>query len=363
VWIEAIERETMNTNQAPPRTYKLSRGQLAIVIASAALIVYTIMGVFANPAIAGGNNHGHDKKAVCHPVNGLGETKTGWDIISPDKASSHIDESLYPNGHYWKHESKDGRHDVYAVSISGVWTCPGGSNTTSTPTTTTPPTTTTTPPTSTTTSTEHKLGLSLSVEGCVGGEQTAVVVGKLTGMVDSVDYTANQTPDTAPLPNPVDEEGNFQLLARSTGLHTVTVKGSDGSSISDTVNVGGCPPPSTTTTTTPPSSTTTGHTTGTPTGTKTTSSTPSKTTSSSPHKTTSAPAPVTTSSSSSLTRPSIAETEQPDMAVASANTSPRNPNSGLPWGTGVAFVIALMGAAVGGGKLVVARVRGHKAQH
>lgn len=63
-----------------------------------------------------------EKPSICHPVNGKGELGNGWDLISPDKASSHIDEALFPNGEYWKHESKDGlRHDMYAVN----GTCPG----------------------------------------------------------------------------------------------------------------------------------------------------------------------------------------------------------------------------------------------
>src|SRR6478735_2698952 len=63
-----------------------------------------------------------EKPPICHPVNGKGELGNGWNLISPDKASSHIDESLYPDGHYWKHESNDGlRHDIY--SNNGV--CPG----------------------------------------------------------------------------------------------------------------------------------------------------------------------------------------------------------------------------------------------
>lgn len=59
--------------------------------------------------------------SVCHPVNGAGELGNGWNLIPPDQASSHIDDSLYPNGEYWKHESNDGRHDVYAVDGA----CPG----------------------------------------------------------------------------------------------------------------------------------------------------------------------------------------------------------------------------------------------
>jgi hypothetical protein len=61
--------------------------------------------------------------SICHPVNGKGELGNGWNLIPPDKASSHIDESQYPDGHYWKHESKDGlRHDVYADEEGN---CPG----------------------------------------------------------------------------------------------------------------------------------------------------------------------------------------------------------------------------------------------
>lgn len=60
--------------------------------------------------------------SVCHPVNGAGELGNGWNLIPPDHASSHIDESLYPDGEYWKHQTKDGRHDVYADAENQ---CPG----------------------------------------------------------------------------------------------------------------------------------------------------------------------------------------------------------------------------------------------
>ncbi len=96
---------------------KKTRTRVATFIAAAGVLVMSsgaALMVSASPATAGGE----DKPAICHPVNGKGETKTGWNIISPDKASSHIDESQYPNGHYWKHESKDGRHDEYAVNGS-----------------------------------------------------------------------------------------------------------------------------------------------------------------------------------------------------------------------------------------------------
>ena len=52
--------------------------------------------------------HVESKPVICHPVNGRGETGTGWTLIRPDKASSHI-----RNGAP-KHRSKDGRVDVYA---------------------------------------------------------------------------------------------------------------------------------------------------------------------------------------------------------------------------------------------------------
>src|SRR5690348_16270289 len=91
----------------------------------------------------------HDKpdtahRAVCHP-NGK-----GYVLISPAQASSHIDETQYPNGHYWKHEH-DGRHDVYATN--GV--CPPVGSPTTIPTTTpteVPSSTTTTASTTSTTS-------------------------------------------------------------------------------------------------------------------------------------------------------------------------------------------------------------------
>src|SRR5690348_14872141 len=72
----------------------------------------------------------HDKpdtthREVCHP------TGRGWVVIAPAQASSHIDETQYPNGHYWKHEH-DGRHDVYATNGA----CPPVGSPTSIPTTT-----------------------------------------------------------------------------------------------------------------------------------------------------------------------------------------------------------------------------------
>lgn len=80
-----------------------------LTTAVAVLVSLTVWVFIAQHAQA------NDKPAVCHPVNGKGELGNGWNLISPNKASSHINEALYPNGHYWKHESKDGRHDEYAV--------------------------------------------------------------------------------------------------------------------------------------------------------------------------------------------------------------------------------------------------------
>jgi hypothetical protein len=82
-------------------------------ILTTAVAVVVIIGGFL---LVAQHAQANDKPAVCHPVNGKGELGNGWDLISPDKASSHINEALYPNGHYWKHEAKDGRHDEYAVN-------------------------------------------------------------------------------------------------------------------------------------------------------------------------------------------------------------------------------------------------------
>jgi Ca2+-binding RTX toxin-like protein len=104
-------------------------------------------------AAVASNGHGHhDKLYVCHPTNGKGSLGNGWNLIRPAQASKHIIESRYPDGHYWKHTAKDGRHDVYAVGK----TCPGGETTpTSTPTPTPTETPTSTPtPTSTSTPTD-----------------------------------------------------------------------------------------------------------------------------------------------------------------------------------------------------------------
>jgi hypothetical protein len=83
----------------------------ALVMSSGVALMVTATPANANQGLS-----------VCHPVNGAGQTGNGWNLIGPDHASTHIDESLYPDGTYWKHESNDGRHDVYA-SEDGK--CPG----------------------------------------------------------------------------------------------------------------------------------------------------------------------------------------------------------------------------------------------
>ena len=111
-------------------------------IAGVVLVLAGISIGLAGPAEATkGPDH---KQSICHPVEGDGELGNGWNLIPPDKASSHIDE----NGNGF-HTRQDGRTDVYAID----GTCPGLSVPTDTTTTTTSSSTTTTtiPPTTTTT--------------------------------------------------------------------------------------------------------------------------------------------------------------------------------------------------------------------
>lgn len=108
------------------RTIRIGAGLLAAA-------AVTVSGVATAYATAG-----HDKPAICHPVEGNGETGTGWNLISPDEASKHIDEATGAG----LHTRKDGRTDVYAVD--GV--CPGTPD--PEPTTTSPTTEPTKEPTS-----------------------------------------------------------------------------------------------------------------------------------------------------------------------------------------------------------------------
>lgn len=79
--------------------------------------------VTGTAAFAGGHGDGNGL-SVCHPVNGAGELGNGWNLIGPDHASSHIDDDLYPDGEYWKHDTNDGRHDVYATEAGQCPTTP-----------------------------------------------------------------------------------------------------------------------------------------------------------------------------------------------------------------------------------------------
>jgi hypothetical protein len=75
-----------------------------------------------NPATAEATQ---SKPWICHPVNGAGETKTGWDLIDPADPSVHMDENGTPDDlsdDVGVHSSSDGRTDVYATSGA----CPGG---------------------------------------------------------------------------------------------------------------------------------------------------------------------------------------------------------------------------------------------
>ena len=92
-------------------------------VALITMVVIAMLAAFGATAWATpGEDH---KEWVCHPVEGQGETGTGWNLIEPDKASSHLDE----NGQ-GKHTRKDGRTDVYATAVGS---CPGGETTPSPP--------------------------------------------------------------------------------------------------------------------------------------------------------------------------------------------------------------------------------------
>lgn len=107
-------------------------------ITNVALItVLTVLGLLVIPAGIASATKPHDdddrKPSVCHPVEGNGETGYGWNIIEPDKASSHIDEETGAG----KHTRKDGRTDVYAVNGK----CPEPPPVTTEPPVTEPPVT------------------------------------------------------------------------------------------------------------------------------------------------------------------------------------------------------------------------------
>lgn len=87
----------------------VTRQMLALSACSAAAWALVIVPAWASP----GPDH---REAVCHPVEGNGPTGTGWVLIGPDKASSHL-----ADDGTGKHVTTDGRTDVLAVD--GL--CPG----------------------------------------------------------------------------------------------------------------------------------------------------------------------------------------------------------------------------------------------
>lgn len=142
-------------NRRAPAVLIFRATRQAVVMALLGLVAIVVGFIAPLSAHAGVDHGGSEKPWICHPVEGAGETGFGWNLIDPDKASSHIDEETGAGFH----TRKDGRTDVYAVRVGGVWVCPGrvpttttttiGPSTTTTTGTTTGPTTTTTGPTTT----------------------------------------------------------------------------------------------------------------------------------------------------------------------------------------------------------------------
>jgi len=84
-------------------------------------LIALVLGV-VSPAQAGGSSGkgaNDDKPWICHPVEGKGELGNGWNLISPDQASRHIDEETGKG----MHTRKDGSTDRYAVKSDGKWVC------------------------------------------------------------------------------------------------------------------------------------------------------------------------------------------------------------------------------------------------
>ncbi|SES08654.1 hypothetical protein SAMN05216199_1915 [Pedococcus cremeus] len=155
----------MRDGRTAPVTYRVHLTRPALLVAALGVLALGV-GFLAPLSAEAGDHQGGGvdvgaKPWVCHPVEGAGEASSGWNLIDPSKASSHIDEATGAG----KHTRKDGSTDVYAVWTDGTWTCPGSvppttttattSTTTTTPPTTEPPTTepptTSEPPTATTT--------------------------------------------------------------------------------------------------------------------------------------------------------------------------------------------------------------------
>ncbi|MEO6513208.1 MAG: hypothetical protein ABIR37_00855 [Candidatus Saccharimonadales bacterium] len=148
---------------------------------------------------------------------------------------------------------------------------------------------------SSTTSTA-KLGLDLSVVGCIGGETSGLINGEISNMVDGVNYSvAGVNPDGDAVPTPGLVDNTFSIVADVPGVYHVTVTGDNETSASASAEVKVCTSTSTTSTT---SSSSTSSSSTTSTGTKTTStghpstSHPSKTTKPAPSTTTKHSYPV-----------------------------------------------------------------------
>ena len=72
----------------------------------------------------GGSKECPAKLPACHPVNGKGETGTGWNIVEPGPVVVAHRRVALPGRCVWKHTANDGRHDVYADEAGK---CPTGS--------------------------------------------------------------------------------------------------------------------------------------------------------------------------------------------------------------------------------------------
>ncbi|THJ04155.1 hypothetical protein E7Z54_09060 [Nocardioides sp.] len=89
-----------------------------IVYAPLCALILLMGGVVAVTMTAPASASDHrTPDMICHPVNGQGETKAGYNLISPDQASSHIDEETGAP----KHEA-EGRVDVV---LGDDLLCPG----------------------------------------------------------------------------------------------------------------------------------------------------------------------------------------------------------------------------------------------
>jgi hypothetical protein len=183
----------MQENQTAPSVYSFRLNRSSTILGFLGLVALVVG--FVAPAQAGDNTgKGRtDKPWICHPVEGNGETGTGWNLIRPDQASKHIDESTGAGFH----TRKDGRTDVYAVRASGVWACPGGATSS-----TTRPTEHTS--THTTRPTEHT-----STHTTRPTEHTSTETPS-TGATSSTSTTTAPTPETPATETPATETPETQ---------------------------------------------------------------------------------------------------------------------------------------------------------